>query len=348
MLFSPMPQPQTLLRDIRSRLLAILPHAFTRAQLDDFVAVCHALAVPAVRARIPAASLRSRLNEMSFSDVAYDCIADLFTVDDAGGLAQIRTYFAAIDVQSVSDEQLLAYLRRLIFSKVNQGIARMYHETDPALGKIIRNIKLAVERLRQFEMFERFGEACLTPVSTDRLEHLPAYAEGELEEILSQYLHGTESIPDMLASLSRELRRREDRSRILPLVAVALLFRSIYAYSRAALPPHAAIDDGLLEHDALAVIRRSCRRVRVDVGLRYLQKKKVTPDEMDSMMDVIEEMLVAKYVDGDGAAFSLFDRLRERMPAVSQDEYRRRFRSKLEYIARRAEAGVVDRLKREI
>jgi len=342
-----MQQPLSFLHDIRSRIIIVLTHSFTRAQLDDLVAFCHALAVPAVRARIPAALLETRFGEMSFSDVAYDCIADLFTLDDAGRLTQLSTYFAGIDIDAASDELLLAHLRRLVFSKVNQGISRIYHEMDPGLGRIIRNIKLAVERLRQFEILERFGDACLAPAQADRLEHQPAYAAAELEAMLRQSANGSETIPDLLAVLSRSLRQRDDRSRVVPLVAVALMFRSLYATAHAALPAHAMMDHRLLEYDTLGVIRRSCRRVRTDIGSRYLGRNKVTPGEMDGLMDVIEEMLVAKYVEGDGADSSLYDRLRERMPDLSRLEYRRRLRSKVEYLARLTEKEVVERLKRD-
>ncbi len=46
-------------------------------------------------------------------------------------------------------KDLLGPARRLVFSHVNQALCRIYQETDPSLGKLIRNLKLAVKTFCQ-------------------------------------------------------------------------------------------------------------------------------------------------------------------------------------------------------
>ena len=167
---------------------------------------------------------------LSSSDLAYDCVADLFRRDERGSLIQIRAYFGALEISDASDAEMLMHLRRLVFSAVNQGIYRLYRQADPAFGKILRNIKLAVATLQNFtEEIERFGEPYLVPALADPLTECPPFEIGYLERALAPFVRNSPSVPTLLGALSFILRQQEKCSPAIALATVASLFRSVYA-----------------------------------------------------------------------------------------------------------------------
>lgn len=335
-----------LVREIRPRLLGVLGTSFSRTELNEFAALCHAIALVALRSRLSSAILLSRFHLSTHADIAYDCIADLFHRDDGGRLLQLKAYFDGIDIDGSSDEELTSHLRRLIFSKVNQGIFRIYNEIDPPLGKIIRNIKLAVQTLQHFSIIDHYGEACIVPAGCETLEHLPAFDRNELEHELFRVANGGDHVPALLAKLSRGLRAQSERSRVVPLVSVALAIRALYEHPVAPVPTQPEAIDRLTHEDTLQIIKEACRRVKAQTEPKYVAHNKVRRTIFVKYFDVIEETLIAKIADGDGASSSFFDRLKRHIPDLTRKEYGASHKARLEYLAHLAEATAIEDLRR--
>ncbi len=213
---------------LRQILSAILESRHTRPQVHQFVAVCNSIAITLIQSKIASGSIRIRHFGLSPSDIAFDAIADLFREDDDGNLVQIKVYFESIDWEKMEDELLLIHLRRLVFSRTNQGLFRMFQEIDPGLGKILRNTKLAIAALNTFVEFDHFGEPCIAPNFCDPLERLPMIDRDCLQQRLLELTNGSERIPVILAKLSRYLREQEEHSRMVPIVSVGLAIRAVY------------------------------------------------------------------------------------------------------------------------
>ncbi len=142
------------------KILAVMRDPPVREELNDLIALCHSIAIVHLRRRIPLATLQRRFHYTGFSDLAYDCIADLFRRDDHGSLVRLKAFFRGAVQRMASDRDLLAQMKRLVYSRVNQSIFTMYFEADPSLGKILRNIRLALQTMRHAGLTERGGESC--------------------------------------------------------------------------------------------------------------------------------------------------------------------------------------------
>lgn len=333
-------------RQIRPRLLRVLGTSFSRSELNEFAALCHAIALVALRSKLSSAMLLSRFHLSSHTDIAYDCIADLFRRDDGGQLLQLKAYFDSIDIDGSSDEELTSHLRRLVFSKVNQGIFRIYNEIDPGLGKIIRNIKLAIQTLQHFSIVDHFGEACIVPAGCETLEHLTPLDRTEVEHELFRIANGSDHVPALLAALSRSLRAQTERSRVVPLVSMALAIRAFYERPVAPASAQPEAIDRLTHEDTLQIIKEACRRVRLETEPKYVANNKVHRDTFVKYFDVIEETLIAKIAEGDGASSSFFHRLKRRIPELTRKEYGASHKARIEYLAHLAEATAIEELRR--
>jgi hypothetical protein len=247
-----------------------------------------------------------------------------------------------------TDAVMLTHVRRLVFSKVNHRIFRIYNELDPGLGKILRNVKLAVHTLRNFSEVERYGELYLVPGLCDTLEHLPAL---ETEHLLQQLLAEApprSRIPELLACLSRFLRRQNAGSRLISLLDSAIIIRDWYAADSRDQAEQNASEATLAADDTLQVIRRSCRAVFQAMRATYVGKKNMCPELFETCCAVVEEGVIERLVAGNNGERSFFRRLRERLPDLTEEEYRSVHRTRLEYLARKAYRRAVGELRKEI
>lgn len=332
-------------RDFRRWLAEVDARTISVQDLTSFVDFCHSLAVVAVRHRIPLRMMQDRVGLWTDADIAIDCIADLFRRDGAGVVVQIKAYFEGIPWRDMPDEELLTHIRRLVFSRVNQGLFRILSESDPSLGKILRNIKLAVQALNNYVLIERFGKACLHPASCPTLEHLPVLSREDLHSALGRIANGSENIPTLLARFSLFLREQEECSRIVPFVTLGLAFRDLYDGGKELPDQSASMDHLFEEEDAVAIVRASCRSVHREMIGRYVEKDKIDQVLYDRYFAVIEKNLIHRYVVADGEKVSLFQTLKEHDPDLSGADYVRHHRSRVEYLARLTDRRVRQALK---
>jgi hypothetical protein len=320
--------------NLRENIIAVITGRHSRAQLNGLVSACHALALAFLRSK-RTAGLLAEAGGVRLPDLAYDCIADLFQTSEGGGFIRIRAYFSSMDIDNITDEELLAYLRRLVFSLVNQGLFRLYHDVDPSLGKVLRNVKLSVNAVKNFDDVERFGEPCIAPALVDRLEHLPPFDREAIERILHGLGHGNEHVPQLLAKLALYLRGQSEHSRVVSLVAVALGIRSLYARSSAPPAEGKPPDLALREHDAETMIRGACEHVKCRMRARYVERHKVGPDTFERYFLAIEMYLRARFDGIREKDLSLFSTMVRIDPSLTREEYKRKHRARIEYLARK-------------
>jgi len=286
----------------------------------------HALATELLRLKLCShPGLRKHLG-LSDADLAYDCIGELFARDSAGTLIHFKTYFSSFDLFTFSDEQYVLHFRRLVSSAVNQNLFRIYSDVDHALGKIIRNIKLSVIAHKTFEEVDRFDTPCLVPVQCDRLEHLPALGQDELLTMLLPAIRGREFVPELLSIASRSLREQKEFSRIVPVVMLALVFRTIYVVKNE-LPPRSTNDEA-----ARLEIKDLVQRITEQVQRSFASRFAGDDHLFCHYFDAIREILLARIDHQSGSAESLFEGLLKRMPTLTKEEYRDAHRTRLEYV----------------
>lgn len=330
---------------LRSDLLALLEGLATPAQVKSIIRVCHANAEGLLARRGHLGHLM-RLHGLDLSDLAYDCISDLFGRGENGRYKALESYFSAYDVAGFSDEEVYFHLQRLSFTKVRNGLFRLYSEMDPQLARILHNIKIASRSLGLFIEVDRMGDSCLVPPLSDASEHLPPVEAADLTAWLLEKASGSEFIPELLGKVCLRLREQEDFSRIIPLITVGLAIRDFYKQKE--IPrlgePATVIDESKI--DAREAIAKACDAVRAHALPKYVHRGKVSPEAFDTYFVVIEQMLFMRYIEQDGHDFQLSVSFLRLMPGTTPSEYRKHHRNKLEYLARLAQKKVSRELQK--
>jgi len=334
--------------ELKRTIHNIISDAPEEATVRSFILFCRKIALVQLRRKERGRRILRDLIHLPVEDIAIDCVADLFQRDESGKFLQLCAYFEGIDCEAMGEEETLGHLRRLVFSKVNFGIFRMYNEADPALGKILRNIKLAIQSLQNFIEVDRFGEHCLVPHLCDRLEHLPGFERQELEQRLRAAGEIDVSVPTLLARLSRILREEDEYCRIVPLTMIAYIFRSMYAMPEAPASRDAEVHELLARADITRTIREICADVKREMSPQYLHRKNVSQPLYDSYFEIVERHLQGRLLNQDGDIHSFLDRLRSLIPGITKEEYRLDHKSRLEYLAHLSYHRAVERFKDEL
>ncbi len=324
---------RTLAHNLSRKLLAITSGTHTHDQLSAVVRVSQALSISCLRTRhIP--SVLKETHGLSIPDMAMDCVAELFEQDRQGSLVQLCAYFNGIPLESCSDEEALVHLRRLVFSKTYNGLFRFYNEADPTLGKVLRNIKLAVHSLKNFEEHDVCGEPSIAPSACDPLHHLPPADRETLERSLTLAINGRHAIPTMLARLSSYLRGQRLHSRRVSLIDVAVVFRALYTRPLELPALTESGSDRTLQMDVETILGQVHRQAQTAAEKAYVASGKLSSELVDVYLRVIDAGLRATFVDCDGADFSLFAALRKEIPGLTKAAYMKKHRARLEYLSR--------------
>ncbi len=316
--------------------------------VKDFITLCQKIALVHLRRKERSGRLLRELIALPLEDIALDCIADLFQRDERGKLLQIHAYFDGIDCATLEEEELLGHVRRLVFSKVNYGLFRIYNEADPSLGKILRNVKLAIQALQNFIEVDRFGEHCIAPSLCETLEHHPPFERAELEQRLRSVAKGEENIPSLLAKISRLLREQEDYCRIVSFITVGYIFRSIYSQPYEVQHVEPEIDAQLASDDISSMIRHACDRVKCEMKQQYVVKKHLDPGVYESYFTIIEQHVHSRILHRDGDIHALFDRMQQVLPELTKEHYKREHKAKLEYLAHLTYKRAIEQLRRDL
>jgi hypothetical protein len=334
----------------RTVLQSILSGSYTPYDVREFVRLCHTLAHPLIRKRI----LQGRINLESLGlrqiDLVYDCIADLFVRDSAGHFTEVEKFFEKEigDTSNCSDVLIGDTLRRIVFSKVHVNLIRIHCGIDPAFGKILHNMDVALSRSRLFEKYVRFGETTLACCETDLLLHLPTppleYVRAELSRVV--LIH--DSVPTMLKKLRDILVAQQEFQRTVSYVSVAVLLKEVYALGvETDLEPEPSPLTSLEEEDALRWVQEVCADLRGALRSNYVEKGKMTEEMFEMYLQSASEILTDLVSNGSSGQRPFFEYLNGRMPQLTKEQYISRHKSVLEYMVRLGKERLAEKVKSE-
>ena len=345
----PTASPQRVELSTKRLLRGILSGTYTPLDLREFAQLCYTLALPLIRKKITLGKLNLDSVGLKEADVVYDCLADLFRRDEQGGFPQIRTFFDHQHdrFENSSDEELIASLRGLVFGKVSNNMIRMYSEIDPALGRILRNLKLAVDRAPLFEQVTRFGEVYLVPRNGDAHFELPPIPFEFLQRDFSRIVLIHDNIPEMVKKLHTVMIGQEQFQRAVPLVSAALLFKEIYRLGwETEEVPRGSSEEAPESDVVVTIAEKVCGTLRDEMHSTYVGKGKRTDEQFERYIRAVRRILVITFSPGEPNGASYFDSLRHEFPGLTKESYKRKHRSVLEYLGKLAKERMREEMKK--
>ncbi|MEK6571198.1 MAG: hypothetical protein AABZ61_07505 [Bacteroidota bacterium] len=330
--------------DSLKRLLrGILSGTFTPLDLREFVQLCYSLALPLIRKKVARGKLNLDSIGLKEGDVVYDCLAELFHRDEKGGFPEIRNFFdhQLEDVEKISNEELLMTLQGLVFGKVNNNVVRLYMQVDPALGRILRNLRLSLDRTHLFERVSRFGEVYLVPFRVDALFHLPPMPYEFMQQEFSCVALVHDNIPVMVRKLHDVVVEQKEFQRAVPLVSAALLLKEIYALGwETEKDVTDAFELEIKPEDVERMIEEVCRALEREMRRSYVERGKLSEELFQKYFLALRDILVNEFAGDASGAKSYFDCLKMQIPTLTKEAYRAEHRQVLEYLAKTAKERI--------
>jgi hypothetical protein len=299
--------------------------------------------------RIRAGTLHPEFFGLTPDDLAIDCIGPLFERDARGHFVQLQSYYASVSWESLSDVELLAATRRIVFSKVHQQLTRLYKDHDPSLEKVLRNLRNAIKNGTTLQEERRGAELWVRSVSElpdQRL--LPEMPWSFLEGELTGCLHEGTSLRDIVSQVARVFENQGTYRRSVPLTSLAMLLRT--AYSR--MNPHTdSTDPGeagrMRKEEVDALIASALTAVEEKKRRTYVGKGKIEPAIFEAYVGAVRNILQAEFLENDGNEESYHTHLRTQLPGLTAEEYRTEHRCHLEYLAKLVREEFLIAAKRE-
>jgi len=332
---------------LKDLLLRGITGDYTHAELSELFRLCYAIARQCVRRKMFTSKLQH--TGLSEGDIVLDCIAELFRRDEQNVLVEFAKYFnyQNIRIEDEAEEMLLVHIRRLTFTVVSDNLFRIYNEADPGLGKILRNIKIAVEKSACFHMEKHFDEQYLVVEEADPLRHRPSISDEELTGELTQAIREGDEVPQILERLADALSTQDTYQRKVGLMSLALAMKAAFKHLEESPRIEATAVEAQLETDDVqTIIRETCDALCAEMKPRYLARGKLDGKTFENYFEAINDMLNGEFLESQNEKKTYYELLRGCIPGLTKSDYRENHRTVFEYLAKLSKRRAREKLKK--
>lgn len=337
--------------DIRDTVTSMLGSSPDGMAVRRFVEETHRLAHAYLRQRARVGALEARRFGLSLEDLALDCVADLFQRDEDGRFVQLVEYFESANWQSKDLVGLRIALRRLVFSKVNEGLFRRHRGHDPELARIIRNVKNAVKSAEGLSLVRRGKALWMVVGDPALLGERPPLPFETVEAHLVPRLNGTCHTPELVALFEELVGAWPGYDAGYPVSRFAMAVRS--ASMRLAMIPEvespptfgdAVLTSEMVEH----VIEETIEQVGEAMFDTYVASGKIDAALYQAYMRATYRVLSAQFCSKAMPVDSYYHALEPCLPGLAKEEYRQAHRHVMEYLVKTARARLMKELEKEM
>lgn len=262
-------------------------------------------------------------------DLPLDLIADLFETNELGQFVRIRDYFSDPAHWETPASVDRAW-KRLVLGTVSDGLFARYKDADGSLSRIVRNLKRIVRTLDgDLELVRYAGRLRIQikDAPPARL-HLPVLLPEYLDPYLRRAMKDGVDLTRVLREVTNVLGAQTDHAPHFELTALALLLRS----TTVRLHGESSSATRETSPDLPVIVRRAVARVRKSRYAFYVERERLTAQEYDLLCQAVEIRMAAHAEIGFSHVTSNMLALRELVPGLSEDHYRRQYRSIFEYL----------------
>lgn len=334
------------MREVISSVVSDCP---SQSAVRDLIALFHKFAIVYLRKKASSGSLNPGLFGIPLEDVAFDCITELFCRDARGAFVELQTYYINLNYSSLSDDELMALSRRLVFSKITQDLYRQYRELDPGLHKIIRNLKDAAASDSTISLETRSSVTWLHFCAGFPEEvHRPVMPAEILEAFISPVVSQSANTKVILTALRNVFTEQSTYRRSYPLFGLAHSVRAVFSRLRDISAEVQRDCQELGEDDVARQISETIAAVKTSMRPSYVEKGKLGEDTYEAYFRAVESILHDEFVNDSRQDGSFFEHLARYMGDLSPESYRAVHRVYLEYLMKVTRRQFLDSMKREL
>jgi len=336
--------------NLKSHLLSLLKGSISETDLSRFVQLSRSIVqsyLGYIRSSITNLCLQQGL---TLTDLAYDCIAEAFARDEERRFPLLENFRNSLntDLETIPENELFLAYKSFLTRIADAQLARLYALADPMGAKVHRNIRDSVKQSPHFCLNKDFRGYVLSPKGVDPLDYLEAFPFEVLEREFLGCAKPHHSTPEMLGIIHNILGAQTSYRRSLPLTDVVQLFKKVYQFNYAQLEhvDHEFSIDGLSEFEIDRMRSQVELALKEKILLTYLARGKVDRKQAESMFCAMQDMLT-DWCEMKDAETPLFHYIHQHLD-ITDDEYEKNYRAKMEYLLKIAREEFAARLMRDV
>jgi hypothetical protein len=315
--------------------------------IGKLVEIASGISASYLRVKIFNGKLNLDFFGIPLNDLAIDCIAELFRRDDKGVLTEFQGKFTdIINTEPLDKIKLFSRLRSIVFNSVDRSLFKLYGTFDSSLARFIRNLKLAVKGDSDIHLYKRNGEALLMTKSSEGTnnKNFPPFDLLRIE--IMRKLKPGFTTNDFLKCLHDALIIQEEYSNTFPLTGGALLLRSIYAEKAESLENE--FEYPFWGYDLEKLIGDVVGKMEKQIITKYYEKGKILREDIKIYCALVGEILKRKFISGNLDEHSYYDLSKSRISDLTPESYVKKYKTKIEYLAKIAKAELKESIKKEL
>ncbi len=331
----------------------------------------HQLATRFIEIKKHTGNLQLPIDEAA-ADIAWDAIAPIFELSSDRHFEKLRDRIVAgvSDCKEADESDLLICYRKIIHQAVSDEIFKYFRDQDPALARIIRNLKDTVNQRDDMEIrsygFRKFVCYISADVDSSQIGIETTHPNGtqtkklDVDNIqndidsdilrikLWDRVRGS-AVPgtQLLLDLVREILSETDGKNRISLTGLALAYRELYVMKQ-------MTDDSetnilpLLTSDELAIfVNKSISCLQTNYYSKYVDRGKISDNEWHMFMECFRQIFLNNYQESDTEGMTYFDVLKKSIPNLTPNQYRDRYKAQFEYLISLMRTEFINHLKKE-
>ncbi len=315
-------------------------------EVNSLVRHAHHFAIIRLKQLLASGRLHLQSFPVTLESTAIDCIAELFERDSDGTFVELDHYFTVEhDLTQLTDDDIIAMFRGLVFTKLNDGLFSLYRENDPVLSKIIRNLKIAVTRSKDCSLHQSLGITMIVVECDEDRTVLPELTMERMEQHVSDELRGNCSSTEFIVSVKKLITVSGDVRNSVSLIDLAVCMKRHMLRYQIPLRDVMMGDESLFTADAASLIDETILQMKKQLAVRYVSTQKMGQPQFTGYIQAIEMMTKDTFLRSDVSEKKYGEYLQEQFPELTYEEYRRDHRKQFEYMAKLVKKAVRERLK---
>lgn len=339
--------------EMRNTVQSVLSESPHRNAVQTLYGECHRFALAYLRCKRRGHYLKERIG-LSLEDLAVDCIADLFERDEDGRFVQLSEYFNSAGWPNLSEEAATIALRRLVFSKVSDGLFRRHREADPQVAKIIRNLKLATKNVLGVTLSRRGKALWLVvrdsdaPASDVSLRNSDVIPPELVEAQILAHLHESTTMEHVLTSFVELVRAWPSYRNGYPISTFARVVNDAFRRFGEVSSDSSEREELLLPSEIDQAVEKVTRSVESEMYSTYVGRKKLVPSRYQAYCLTAGDILRSQFLSGAADRISYYEALKFHLPELTVSSYRDDHRHVLEYLAKVSRRRLVTHFERAL
>lgn len=271
---------------------------------------------------------------LSTTDLALDCIAEIFARNADGRFTNLQHFASSLDVPIVETppDNLLEAFRSMVIRFANAQLARSYAQIDPAGAKIHRNLRDHLRQSTQLKLSEDFRGYVIEPRKADLLNSRPPFPLEPFMHRVHEELDRSFTFPRFLTTLHREMVSQHRYRRSVILFEVVQMLKTQFAEAGVRESEEGVVIDETIGLD-LATLRHDIQKIiQQKIISTYFLTGKLTREDARVLNDVLTRVM-ADIIEN-GAPQKPFQDYVMEFRTLSLHEYETHWRAKVEYLSK--------------